>query len=372
MPQLRSDISGLTVPRLPALAEALRESRNRIEFEIAAALRAIPGSAYPDQDDEVLRIWAHEGVEAMAAALDVGSTEPLENYAEDVARRRLELGFQLHHVVHGIVLHRDETLPVVLDASREPGQTIEWIGAVNTCSRFTLSHFIEVFAEEVRESERNVAIVNERQRLARELHDSVTQSLYGVTLHAEVAARHLASGETSKAVDSLDCVRETSVDALREMRLLLFELSPPDLSAKGLVQVLSERLAAVEGRTGIRTRFEVSGVDRLPSEVERGLLGIAREALHNAWKHAQPTSIGITLSRVGPIVSLEVRDDGVGFDLTKQRAGEGLGLGTMNERARGLGGHLVIETRLDLGTVVRVELPVDPELESGSRIRPHK
>jgi len=365
----RSDISRLTVPTSPRLSEVLLENRGRLQSEIALALQGVPGSRYSVQHEDVLQGWAFDGVEAMASALRTGTSQPLEDHATHVARQRLELGFQLHHVVQGIVLHRDATLPVVIGAAQDPLQAIEWMNAVNTCGRLILARFSEAFAEEARESERHIAVLHERQRLARELHDSVTQSLYGVTLHAEVATRHLTAGATSKALESLACVRETANDALREMRLLLFELTPPNLAEKGLAHVLAERLAAVEGRTGIKTRLQVSGIDRLPPEIELGLLGIAREALHNAWRHGHPTSVSMKLTRIEGTVTLEVQDDGVGFDLGNQRGKEGLGLGTMNERAAELCGNLTIDTRMDLGTIVRVAVPLDTEAKPSASYR---
>ena len=129
------------------------------------------------------------------------------------------------------------------------------------------------------EQAQQLAVVEERNRLARELHDSVTQALYGVTLYAEAAARLLSLGEMGMAADHLRELRDTAQEALREMRLLIFELRPPLLQEEGLVAALQARLEAVEERAGLETEFKVEGEGRLPLEIEEELYRIAQEAL---------------------------------------------------------------------------------------------
>jgi signal transduction histidine kinase/ligand-binding sensor domain-containing protein len=204
---------------------------------------------------------------------------------------------------------------------------------------------------------RRLAVVEERQRLARELHDSVTQALYGTTLYAEAAARQLSSGQTELASEHLRELRETAQEALREMRLLIFELRPSILESDGLVNALRARLEAVEERAGLEVRFQVKEETTVPDEIEEGLYRIAQEALNNTLKHACATSVGVYLDCNEEAVVLEIIDDGCGFDPVTAVPGGGLGLDGMIERAAQLGGELVLDSELGVGTRVRAEVP---------------
>ena len=132
----------------------------------------------------------------------------------------------------------------------------------------------------------------ERSRLARELHDSVTQSLYSVTLYAAAAARLLAGGDTATAAGHLQELRGTAQEALREMRLLIFQLSPPVLDQKDLAAALQTRLDAVEARGGMPVDYRVEGADHLPAAARQELYSIAQEALNNALKR-RPCRAGL-------------------------------------------------------------------------------
>jgi signal transduction histidine kinase/ligand-binding sensor domain-containing protein len=229
--------------------------------------------------------------------------------------------------------------------------------------------------EALRQREREQAITEERNRLARELHDSVTQALYGVTLYAEAAAGHLALGHRDRAAEHLEELQDTAQEALAEMRLLIFELRPPILEELGLAAALQARLQAVEGRAGLRTEFKTNveeGQPKMPPDVEEGLYRIALEALNNALKHAQARNIKVHLrqderTRAEPVrVTLEIADDGIGFDLATARERGGVGLSAMEERAAALGGRLTVESAPGTGTSVQVSVVTDGEL-GGSR-----
>lgn len=207
------------------------------------------------------------------------------------------------------------------------------------------------------EQAQQLGIVEERQRLARELHDSVTQALYGMTLYAEAMARHLAAEKLDLAKVQLSELRSTAQEALREMRLLIFQLRPPDLEEDGLVAVLRNRLEAVEARAGIKIEFTVPTEARLPIEIEEGLYRIAHEALNNALKHAEASKVSVTLVITTDTVQLEVADDGIGFDFEAGLKEGGLGLEGMMERAEALGGQLIVETKPGAGSSISVEVP---------------
>jgi nitrate/nitrite-specific signal transduction histidine kinase len=202
------------------------------------------------------------------------------------------------------------------------------------------------------------AILEERQRLARELHDSVTQALYGVTMFAEAAARLLAAGNIALATDHMNELRSTAQEALQEMRLLLFELRPPLLEEEGLVAALQIRLEAVERRSGLATELKIEGDEELSllPKIEDGLYRITQEALNNALKHAQAKRISIRLSLDPQKVSLEIADDGRGFDPATLRDRAGLGLRGMEERVAQLGACLKIDSQPGQGTKIKVEV----------------
>lgn len=200
------------------------------------------------------------------------------------------------------------------------------------------------------------AVLEERQRLARDLHDSVTQALYGITLHGQAAWRLLALGEVASAAESLRVLQDTAQEALDEMRLLIFELRPPVLEQVGLAAALQARLNAVEGRTNLQTRLIVEDVDELPAVVEQALYRIAQEALNNALRHANAGRITVILRQVQSRLILEIIDDGGGFDPAMARENGGLGLRGMIERVEQLGGVLTLESALGAGTQLRVEI----------------
>jgi GAF domain-containing protein len=206
------------------------------------------------------------------------------------------------------------------------------------------------------ERAQHLAVVEERQRLARDLHDSVTQALYGMTLYSEAAAGQLALGHSGRVAEHLHELQATGQEALAEMRLLIYELRPPVLEEEGLVGALQARLQAVEGRVGLKTDFRVTGECQLLPEVEEGLYRIAQEALNNALKHAHASNITVCLRQLQGTVTLEVVDDGVGFDPAPAREQGGLGLSAMEERAAVLEGHLTVESSPGQGTRVRVEV----------------
>ncbi len=202
-----------------------------------------------------------------------------------------------------------------------------------------------------------LAVLEERQRLARDLHDSVTQSLYGMTLSAEASTRLLEGGDVSAALEALRELKTASLNALREIRLLVFELRPAVLEQDGLAAALRSRLRAVEERSGVTTSLRTSRIGRLAREIEEGLHGIALEALNNALRHAHPQRIGVILERGEDTIQLRIDDDGRGFDPQEGCSSGGLGLRGMRERAERLGACLSIVSAPGEGTAIGVVVP---------------
>ncbi len=203
------------------------------------------------------------------------------------------------------------------------------------------------------------AAQEERQRLARDLHEAVTQSLYSASLMAEAARRHSATADLSTTGDYITRLSELSQQALRQLRLLVYELRPTVLKQEGLVGALRHRLEAVEQRAGIQARLlESDGDTAIPMPLQSELFWIAQEALNNSLKHAAATAVTVTVGAAPDGVRLEVRDNGRGFDLD-QGTGNGSGLNSLRERLARLGGLLEIDTVTGGGAVVRVHLPLD-------------
>lgn len=207
------------------------------------------------------------------------------------------------------------------------------------------------------------AIAQERDRLSRELHDSVTQSLYGLTLLAESWRRLAHDSKIENLEEPLVEIGDVAEQALKEMRLLIHELRPPLLEKEGLLGALRQRLAAVEKRAGVKVDLTVDDVTELPVAMEEALYYIATEALNNAIKHAAATSVKVSLHAEGGWVELEIADDGKGFDAGSVGARGGMGLANMRERAEDLGGTLTIWSAPGQGTKTAVRMPI----QSGPR-----
>ena len=213
------------------------------------------------------------------------------------------------------------------------------------------------------ERQRQIAIsLSERQRVVRDLHDSVTQKLYGLVTHIEAAQAGLEVG-TVVTNQTLARISENARQALREMRLFLHQLHPVDLEREGLVGALHQRLAAVEGRSDIKARLLTDENLTLPLNVEVALYYIAQEALNNVLKHAHAKSVDILLKKRKTNYVLEIKDDGQGFNTKKENLGC-MGLNNMKERAMMAGGKLKIESHMGQGTKITVSIPKDRQKEA--------
>jgi signal transduction histidine kinase len=186
---------------------------------------------------------------------------------------------------------------------------------------------------------RELAILQERTRLARDLHDSVTQSLYSLVLLTEGWRRLLSAGSGSQNEDYLGRIGEIAQQALCEMRLLIHELRPPMLEEEGFVGAVRKRLDAVEKRVGIEARVVMDDLVELPASLEEGLYWITQEALNNALKHSGAKSEIVRICVEDRMVMLEIADDGQGFDLEAARDRGGMGLSSMEERVGSRQGH---------------------------------
>lgn len=209
----------------------------------------------------------------------------------------------------------------------------------------------------LRQQAEQAAVLHERERLARELHDSVTQSLYSLNLLAAAGLTMVEGQEWEAIQHNFSRIGQMAQQALKEMRLLVYELRPLDLEQEGLVGALHRRLSTVEGRAQVTVRLVADELPRLPSPVETALYRVAQEALNNALKHAAATAITVSLQLEGQQVVLEIADNGIGFDPNASDAREGVGLASMTERIAPLGGTLEVRSTPEAGTRVIATVP---------------
>lgn len=232
---------------------------------------------------------------------------------------------------------------------------------------------------------RDQGALDERRRLSRELHDSVSQALYGISLGARTA-RELLDREIDRArergerggerggdrpddtsgaggllelAEPIDYIRQLADTAIAETRVLLGRLRPETLEAEGLVAALDRHVAALRDRYGIAAEATLGPEPETTPEAKHALYRIAQESLHNVAKHSGARHVRLHLLSGPGTVTLTVADDGVGFDSRGPFPGR-LGLLSMRERAREVGGTLSVESRPGRGSRVRVTVPAAP------------
>jgi signal transduction histidine kinase len=200
-----------------------------------------------------------------------------------------------------------------------------------------------------------LAAERERSRLARELHDSVTQTVFSMNLTVQ-SARLLLEREPDRVAGQLERLEELAASAMGEIQALVSQLRPRSVAEEGLPAALRRLATERQGRDGLQVTVEVSGERVLPDPVAAGLYRIAQEALTNVARHAGMQQATVRLNLAGEASLLEIEDGGLGFDPPSASSQRGhLGLAGMAERAREIGWSLSIESRPGCGTRVRVE-----------------
>ncbi len=214
---------------------------------------------------------------------------------------------------------------------------------------------------------KELAALEERNRLARELHDSVSQALYGIALGARTARAQL-DRDPARAKDPIEYTLQLAEAGLAEMRALIFELRPESLKTDGLVAALSKQAAATRARHHLNVTTDLcEEMEDMPLDVKEALYRIAQEALHNIVKHAKATNVVLKLvCEPGNVALLEISDDGVGFDAQGTFPGH-LGLKSMRERVMRVGGVLTVRSEPGHGTRIRARIPI--KLETADSLR---
>jgi signal transduction histidine kinase len=225
---------------------------------------------------------------------------------------------------------------------------------------------------------RELSIVEERNRIARELHDAVTQKLFSLRLTADAAATLLDRDppQAGQAAGELATLRRLAADATDELRTIVVGLRPADLAGDGLDLALRKHIELLDRVHEARVRYTGEPVPRLSAAREQAVYRVAQEALHNALRHAAPSLVEVELTGRDGTVVLQVSDDGSGFDpapRAKEGTGEAvgasrrLGLASMRERARSVGGRLAVVSRLGGGTRVMLEVPLNGVAATNAR-----
>jgi signal transduction histidine kinase len=210
------------------------------------------------------------------------------------------------------------------------------------------------------EQVKELAVVQERNRLARDLHDAVTQTLFSASLIAQAlpATWERDQAEGDKLLEDL---RQLNRGALAEMRTLLLELRPAALIETSMADLVRQLAEAIVGREGIPVDLSIEGSCILPPDTHVAFYRIAQEALNNVVKHARANRVTISLHCNAERISLEIADNGKGFDPAAAQESGGFGLPGMAERAEQFGGTLTIHSEPGQGTTVTICLPTPGE-----------
>jgi signal transduction histidine kinase len=255
-----------------------------------------------------------------------------------------------------IPLHTKELSIGVIDVVNKPGGFTN--DDIRIMSLFADQAAIAIENARLHHQTEELAIVRERQRLARDLHDSVTQTMYSLYLYIDATRRALQGNQVDKAIDHLAELQNMVREVMLDLRLLIFELHPPILQKEGLAAALKTRLESVEARSGIHTEYNVFEERRLPLETETELYRIAQEALTNVVKHARADHVSVSLQYHPDKFKLKVQDNGIGFDSEEARTSGGLGLKSIQGRVQRMNGLLTIEGTPQTGTTLEVTIDI--------------
>jgi NarL family two-component system sensor histidine kinase LiaS len=198
------------------------------------------------------------------------------------------------------------------------------------------------------------ARVEERNRLARDLHDTIKQQTYAARMQL-TAAKNLLAADPAAATGHIETALHLNRETQQELKLIIDELRPAALQGKGLVQALKEYAERWQEHTGIKVETAIRGESSLPLDVEQALYRVLQEALSNIARHAEANMVVLGLSMSPDTVSLTISDDGRGFDANAVSSSS-YGIASMKGRLNGVGGVLDITSKLSAGTTITAEV----------------
>jgi signal transduction histidine kinase len=220
---------------------------------------------------------------------------------------------------------------------------------------------LETTRRELEDASKQAGVLQERQRLAREIHDTLAQGFTSVVVHLEAAESSLPRSNP-QSLYHLDQARASAREGLSEARRLVWALRPEILEGISLPEALQRLLQRWKGESGIQAGFTLTGDPAsLHPEIELSLLRVSQEALANIRKHARANKVVLTLSYLDDMVLLDVQDNGVGLKAGSEGLG-GFGLHSMRERVEALGGSFTLESEAGEGTTLAVGLPLNPRM----------
>ena len=206
------------------------------------------------------------------------------------------------------------------------------------------------------ETLKQAAITEERQRLARELHDAVSQQLFAISMMTSAVGKTLAE-QPAKASEQIAAIERMASEAQSEMRALLLHLRPTHLEGKKLKEGVDDLLEELRAKYNLTISWQVEEISDLSKGIEDHLFRIIQEALSNTLRHAKATVIELLLFKVNDQVRLKITDNGIGFDVDKQKSSS-YGLRMMVERVNEIGGMIEIFSRPQKGTEIEVKVPI--------------
>jgi two-component system, NarL family, sensor histidine kinase LiaS len=204
-----------------------------------------------------------------------------------------------------------------------------------------------------------LARVEERNRLARDLHDTVKQQTYAARMQLS-AAKNLLDANSTAAAGHIEAALQLNRETQQDLKLLIDELRPAALQGKGLAQAIKEYAVRWQEHTGIHVETLISGERSLPLDVEQVLYRVLQESLSNVARHAEADTVGIVLSMSPDMVNLTINDNGRGFDMN-MRSPNSLGLDSMKQRLGEINGRLRVESTLAVGTKISAEVQLAPK-----------
>ena len=262
-----------------------------------------------------------------------------------------------------LVAHRKSLGVLLVWNKRERGFSADDIRLMGL---FADQSALALHNEQLHARNRYIAIEQERHRLARDLHDSATQSLYSIALAAQTSLRLLDRAHADRRLwEALEHIQATSRIVLAEMREQLYDLYPTPLGETGLVEALTQHCEFLRRHHSLQIELTAGQEPALSASRREALYYIAREALWNAVKYASATRAGVSLSIEAEHIVLSVADDGVGFEPSSLTQGKSMGLRNMEERAEQLGGTFELISSLGQGTCVTVRVPRRPAEDHG-------
>jgi signal transduction histidine kinase len=204
--------------------------------------------------------------------------------------------------------------------------------------------------------EREAGRLNERQRLARDIHDTLAQHFTSIIMHLAAAKHSNPESVQSEVQQAEDAARE----GLDEIRRIVWDIRPEQIEKASLVEAVEELAARWSAENSVQVKMNVTGTPRsLTSSAETALLRISQEAMHNIHKHAQAKNVNITFSFMEDLFVMDIADDGLGFEPSNIK--NGFGMKTMRDRAEELSGTLTIESERGAGTAIAVSIPTKEE-----------